>query len=119
MLRYDRIRKMDNVYQSYCQKLIKEGVVDKAYIDEQEAAIIARLEEAFAEAKTWEFKVSDWLDSRWEGFKTSEQLSKVATTGTLLNFVEIQSYMLNGNFIAFYFAVIEIASCSEKSLRSH
>lgn len=78
---YDRIRKMDNVYQQYCDRLIKEGVVDKAFIDEQEAAIIARLEEAFAEAKTWEFKVSDWLDSRWEGFKTSEQLSKVATTG--------------------------------------
>jgi len=80
-LMYDRIRKMDNVYKQYCDKLIAEGVVTDDYIKAQEADILGALEEAFAEAKSWEFKISDWLDSRWEGFKTSDDLTNVRATG--------------------------------------
>jgi len=78
---YDRIRKMASVYEQYCEKLIKEGVIDKAYVKQQEAGVLERLEEAFAEAKGWKFKISDWLDSRWEGFKTTSDLSNVKSTG--------------------------------------
>jgi hypothetical protein len=34
------------------------------------------LEEAYAQAPKWKAKNSDWLESKWEGFKSARQLAR-------------------------------------------
>lgn len=39
------------------------------------------LEAEFQASKTWEGKASDWLSSKWGGFKSPRQLSRIQQTG--------------------------------------
>lgn len=80
-LLYDRIGKQQNCYKKYTDKLLAEGVIDQAYLDEVNGECESILTAAHKEGQSWDLKVSDWLDSRWEGFKSAKEMCTVKLTG--------------------------------------
>jgi len=88
-LMYSIIDKLEDSYRVYAKKLIAEGVIDQAYLKGMEADVTSRIADSFEAArqiKTQEANHrqeigNDWLDSRWEGFKSTKDLGTVIPTG--------------------------------------
>jgi len=81
---YKAIKKHDNPYAIYAQKLIDEKSVDQAYITKLTADFKAMLEEEFAKSKNDTVsKVKPFMAKTWEGFvrrKLTDMLTDVDTT---------------------------------------
>lgn len=80
-LMYSSIAKHPSALELYQQKLVKDGVASETELQ----AIRARAEGVYAEAwdrsKDFKTEKSDWLTSKWKGFHSPEQLSKIRPTG--------------------------------------
>jgi len=66
-LMYAAIKKHPPISEIYAQRLIKEGVVDQAWIDKTMADYVAHLEEEFAAATSYLPNKADWFEGRWAG----------------------------------------------------
>ena len=66
-LMYAAIKKHPPISQIYGQRLIAEGVVDQAWIDQQTKDYIAHLEEEFTAATSYLPDKADWFEGRWAG----------------------------------------------------
>jgi 2-oxoglutarate dehydrogenase E1 component len=66
-LMYAAIKKHPPISQIYGQRLIAEGVVDQAWIDQQTKDYIAHLEEEFTAATSYLPNKADWFEGRWAG----------------------------------------------------
>jgi 2-oxoglutarate dehydrogenase E1 component len=64
---YAAIKKHPAISQIYGQKLIGEGVVDQAWIDQQTRDYVAHLEEQFQGAVSYTPDKADWFEGRWAG----------------------------------------------------
>src|SRR4051794_17959014 len=66
-LMYAAIKTHPPISQIYGAKLIEQGVVDQAWIDEQTKEYIAHLEEQFDSAVSYLPDKADWFEGRWAG----------------------------------------------------
>ncbi len=66
-LMYAEIRKHAPVSDLYGARLIREGVVDAAWVDANRAEYIARLEGDFEAASGYKINKADWFEGAWSG----------------------------------------------------
>jgi 2-oxoglutarate dehydrogenase E1 component len=63
------------------KKLIREGSMTKEEAQEIRQFVLQSYEKDFEASKTYVKKETDWLSSRWAGFKGPSQLSRIRQTG--------------------------------------
>ncbi|MFO7309136.1 MAG: 2-oxoglutarate dehydrogenase E1 component [Pseudomonadota bacterium] len=68
-LMYKKIRQHPTTLEIYAKKLIDEGVVTQAEVDEAREKWRAKLDEEFEAAQSYKPNKADWLDGRWSGLK--------------------------------------------------
>ena len=68
-LMYKAIRSHPTTLEIYARKLVAEGVVTEAEVDEMKAAWRSHLEVEFEAGQTYLPNKADWLDGRWAGLK--------------------------------------------------
>ncbi|MEO6432439.1 MAG: 2-oxoglutarate dehydrogenase E1 component [Sphingomicrobium sp.] len=66
-LMYEAIRKHPPISKIYGARLIAEGVVDQAWIDQQTADYLALLEREFIAGTSYKPSKADWFGGRWQG----------------------------------------------------
>jgi len=66
-LMYEAIRKHPDVSKLYGQRLIAEGQVDQAWIDDAQASFVARLEDEFEAGKSYKANKAEWFEGEWSG----------------------------------------------------
>ncbi len=66
-LMYDIIRKHPGVSSVYGNRLIKEGVIDQPWIDENVKQFTLRLEGEFEAGSSYKPNKADWFGGRWTG----------------------------------------------------
>ena len=64
---YAAIKQHPLISEIYGNKLIAEGVIDQAWIDEQTKAYLAELEDDFQAAPSYAPDKADWFGGRWAG----------------------------------------------------
>eukprot|EP00612_Vaucheria_litorea_P005795 CAMPEP_0171464818 /NCGR_PEP_ID=MMETSP0945-20130129/8029_1 /TAXON_ID=109269 /ORGANISM="Vaucheria litorea, Strain CCMP2940" /LENGTH=956 /DNA_ID=CAMNT_0011992071 /DNA_START=277 /DNA_END=3147 /DNA_ORIENTATION=+ len=82
---YKKIVNLPDTLTIYEGKLIKEGVCSEQKIDEIKKMVVSSYERDFELSKTWETSKDDWLSSKWAGFKSPSQLSRIRQTGVDIN----------------------------------
>ncbi|WP_442678923.1 2-oxoglutarate dehydrogenase E1 component [Sphingomonas sp. ASY06-1R] len=66
-LMYEAIRKHPAVSKLYADRLIAQGQVDQAWVDQTEGEFVARLEEEFEAGKSYKANKADWFEGEWAG----------------------------------------------------
>ncbi len=66
-LMYDRIRQHPHVSEIYGKKLIAEGVIDQAWMDDTIGQFVALLEGEFEAGANYKPNKADWFAGRWSG----------------------------------------------------
>ena len=66
---YAAIRKHPAISEVYAQRLIEEGVIDRAWLDQHTKDYIAHLEEEFEAGASYLPNKADWFEGRWSGLK--------------------------------------------------
>lgn len=66
-LMYEAIRKHPPISQIYGQRLISEGIVDQAWIDDTTKQFIQHLETEFEAGTSYLPNKADWFEGRWHG----------------------------------------------------
>jgi len=72
-LMYKRIRNHRPVVDIYADQLEKEGLFDRAQIDQMRADARSRLENEFEAADSYRPNRADWLDGRWSGIGFADE----------------------------------------------
>jgi 2-oxoglutarate dehydrogenase E1 component len=78
---YRKIASHPDTMAIYEKRLLKEGVATAGELNDIKAAVLKSYEDDFAAAKTWVSSATDWLSSRWAGFKSPRQQSRIRQTG--------------------------------------
>lgn len=78
---YEAIRKHPSTLEIFAQRLVDEGTLTQAQVQEIKDQTMAFYEADFEASKTYEKKETDWLSSRWAGFKSPQQFARVRDTG--------------------------------------
>lgn len=78
---YERISKHPDTLKVFEQQLLAEGSVSKAEVENVHKMVNTTLENDFVAAKTWTTPPGDWLSSKWSGFMSPRQLSRIRETG--------------------------------------
>ena len=78
---YQAIKNHPSVLTVYEQKLIKEGAITKADAQAVRKEADATLKEEYKQAKSYQPKKEDWMESKWEHYKSSSQLASLRRTG--------------------------------------
>lgn len=68
-LMYRKIRSHPSILEVYSQKLIAEGTVSEAEVEEMKNAWRSKLDAEFEIAQGYKPNKADWLDGRWAGLK--------------------------------------------------
>ncbi|RDI61991.1 2-oxoglutarate dehydrogenase E1 component [Microvirga subterranea] len=68
-LMYRKIRSHPSILELYSKKLLAEGAVTEADIDEMKSAWRSKLDTEFDIATSYKPNKADWLDGRWAGLK--------------------------------------------------
>ncbi len=71
-LMYKAIKGKPTTLQIYADRLVEEGLVERAEVEAEKEEFQAMLSREFDSAKTFRPNKADWLDGRWSGFETSE-----------------------------------------------
>ncbi|MEO6225521.1 MAG: 2-oxoglutarate dehydrogenase E1 component [Sphingomicrobium sp.] len=66
-LMYAAIKNHPPISQLYGQRLLAEGVIDEAWLDQESSSYTAHLEEEFQAALTYTPNKADWFGGRWTG----------------------------------------------------
>ena len=76
-----RSSKHPPISEIYGERLIAEGVVDQAWIDEQTKDFIAHLEDEFEAGANYAPNKADWFEGRWAGLgQPGEPVARGATS---------------------------------------
>lgn len=70
---YSEIRQHPPISKIYGDRLIAEGVVDQAWIDETTKAYTQHLQEEFEAAVSYLPNKADWFEGRWTGLKRPDE----------------------------------------------
>eukprot|EP01097_Dermamoeba_algensis_P000817 TRINITY_DN1298_c0_g1_i1.p1 TRINITY_DN1298_c0_g1~~TRINITY_DN1298_c0_g1_i1.p1 ORF type:complete len:888 (-),score=236.84 TRINITY_DN1298_c0_g1_i1:229-2892(-) len=79
-LMYAKIAKQPHTVELYAKKLIAEGTITAAEYKQIQEKVNQLLNEGFEAATTYKEKF-EWLSSKWAGFKSRAQLSRIRDTG--------------------------------------
>ena len=74
-LMYRNIRAHSTTLQIYAQKLVDEGVVTQGEVDKMRGDWRHRLEAEFSAGQAYVANKADWLDGRWSGVKSAQDVS--------------------------------------------
>ncbi len=72
-LMYRRIKEHPNVSSIYTKRLLDQGVVTEAEVDQMKADYRARLDGDFEAAEGYRPNKADWLDGAWSGLKAAKR----------------------------------------------
>ena len=72
-LMYSEIRQHPPISKIYGERLIAEGLVDKAWIDQHSQSYTEHLEEEFQAAVSYLPNKADWFEGRWTGLKRPDE----------------------------------------------
>ena len=78
---YKKISRHPTTLKIFQQRLIDEGTLTKEECDEICKYTKESYDKDFEASKTYQKKETDWLSSKWEGFKGPSQLSRLRQTG--------------------------------------
>eukprot|EP01041_Mallomonas_annulata_P010258 gene10258-21403_t len=78
---YDKINKHPDTLAVYEKSLVAEGTCTEGEIKEIRSMVTKTLEKEFEASKTWVTQPSDWLSSKWKGFLSPKNLSRIRETG--------------------------------------
>ena len=78
---YGKINKHPDTLAVYGQQLVTEGICTQNEIDSIKTMVNSTLESEFNAAKDWVTPKSDWLSSKWSGFLSPRQQSRIRATG--------------------------------------
>lgn len=98
---YRKISRHPTTLQIFEKRLIEEGTLTKEECDEIRKFTLDSYEKDLEASKTYVRKETDWLSSRWAGFKGPSQLSRIRPTGVdveLLRRIGIQAGTVPENF---------------------
>ncbi|CAM9709198.1 unnamed protein product [Ectocarpus sp. 4 AP-2014] len=84
-LLYKQISQHPDTAAIFESKLRKEGVATQDELDEIKKSVLESYEKDFEASKSWEPIGDEWLSSKWAGFKSPRQLSRVRSTGVDIN----------------------------------
>jgi 2-oxoglutarate dehydrogenase E1 component len=80
-LMYARIREHPRVTKIYGKKLVEEGLLTSAEVEQMHADFRTRLEEEFAASDSYRPNRADWLDGKWSGIGHAEEGARRGVTG--------------------------------------
>ena len=80
-LMYAKIAQHPSALEQYQAKLVAEGSVTQAELVGVRAAVDAEFAQAWESSKSYTSPANEWLTTRWKGFHSPEQLSKIQPTG--------------------------------------
>jgi 2-oxoglutarate dehydrogenase E1 component len=80
-LMYRKIRSHPSILQVYSERLIADGIVTQAEIEDMKSAWRATLEAEFETAQGYKPNKADWLDGRWAGLKAASDDADDARRG--------------------------------------
>jgi 2-oxoglutarate dehydrogenase E1 component len=90
-LMYAAIKTHPPISEIYGKRLIGEGVVDQAWIDEQTRDYVAHLEEEFTAAASYLPNKADWFEGRWAGLgRPDEPVLARRNTATAIDQQELK-----------------------------
>src|SRR5690606_33760368 len=69
---YRKIRSHRTTVQLYGEKLIQEGLISQAEIDQMRADWREKLENEFEAGQSYKPTKADWLDGAWSGLRTAD-----------------------------------------------
>lgn len=82
---YRKIATHPTTLDVYSQNLVDQGVLSQEEIENIKNKTQSEFEEAFQKSKTYQGKQSEWLSSKWKGFKKPAEMSRIQDTGVPLN----------------------------------
>jgi 2-oxoglutarate dehydrogenase E1 component len=98
---YKKISRHPTTLQIFERQLIQDGTLTKEECDEIRAFTLESYEKDLEASKTYVRRETDWLSSRWHGFKGPSQLSRIRPTGVdveVLRRIGIQAGTVPENF---------------------
>lgn len=78
---YRKISKHPSALEIYEKRLIEDGVMTKEECQEVRQSVLDSYQNDLEASKNYEKKDTDWLSSKWSGFKSPKQLSRIRPTG--------------------------------------
>mmetsp|Transcript_244 Transcript_244/g.383 ORF Transcript_244/g.383 Transcript_244/m.383 type:complete len:1093 (+) Transcript_244:286-3564(+) len=78
---YKKIQKHPSTLEIYEKRLIENGDATQEELDEIKKSTLESYENDLEASKSYQPKSSDWLSSKWSGFKSPKQLSRIRPTG--------------------------------------
>ena len=78
---YKKIATHPTTRDIYARKLLREGVLTEAEIEEQLSQFVAQLDEAFESASSYKTNKADWLDGAWSGITVASGDARRGNTG--------------------------------------
>jgi len=79
---YKKINKHPDTMDIYGKDLLAKGKVTQAELDDLQKMVKDTLDSEFESSKSWQSsKNNDWLSSRWSGFLTAKNASRIRETG--------------------------------------
>ena len=80
-LMYQKVNGLKNSQSVFEDRLVADGTCTAADLDGIRKEVNKTLEQEFQAAKEWKIKEMDWLSSKWEGFLSNKQQSRIRETG--------------------------------------
>ncbi|HEU0018275.1 MAG TPA: 2-oxoglutarate dehydrogenase E1 component [Methyloceanibacter sp.] len=80
-LMYARIRQHPRVTEIYGKKLVEEGLLTSAEVEQMHADFRALLEDEFAAGDSYRPNRADWLDGKWSGIGHADEGARRGVTG--------------------------------------
>ena len=78
---YAKINKHPDTLKVYENRLLADGTCSQTELDDIKSMVTKTLESEFAAAKDWVTPKNDWISSRWSGFLSPRQRSRIRATG--------------------------------------
>lgn len=78
---YQKIRSHPSSLEIYEKRLLDDGTLTQEECDEIRQFTLESYENDLEASKTYKKKETDWLSSKWDGFKGPSQLSRIRPTG--------------------------------------
>eukprot|EP00980_Cylindrotheca_fusiformis_P000435 scaffold106_cov123-Cylindrotheca_fusiformis.AAC.3 len=99
---YSAISKHPTSLQIFEKRLLEDGTLTQEEVDEIKQFTLDSYENDFEASKTYEKKEDDWLSSKWSGFHSPQQMSRVRPTGVekdMLQKIGIQAGSVPKDFV--------------------
>jgi 2-oxoglutarate dehydrogenase E1 component len=80
-LMYEKVAKHPDTLSKFGQQLIAEGTCSEQELEDVRQTVKKTLDGAYQASSNWETPAFDWLSSKWSGFLSPRQRSRIRETG--------------------------------------